>query len=362
MFRALCDTCRDSFLLENLLDCDCGRSLCHRCLAQHLTETGHQQRSDVHRQTHNERDMRRIFDRETSQRFFDALQSSPDVSRFGCMICEHSYSGRVKLSPDGRFFRFTIQFDEYQHCLAENQQNKSAAITQLIQAQLAKISMLNALPTRFSHAPPLFCTSTDNWQPPTDSLVANLLQQLGLAANEYLAMQLPLAFYDAVTLLAIAKKSHPGSNSWRYFLACQGDFYILNGLAAPIIALNRKVSLRLRPSQALDYLSFFSFFSQGEQGSFFIVTRPEQCALPEVLSKEKDAELHFDTGIEQYYFAPEVTEQAQSGNYQVRALVCYGDSLFDGLFSIDPNGTIKMLNEQLLASHLPYPLSICLTP
>ncbi|MBN7819763.1 hypothetical protein [Bowmanella yangjiangensis] len=306
--------------------------------------------------------MRHLFDRETSQRFFAELQGSPHVSRFGCMISEFSYSGRVKLCPDGRFFRFTIQFDEYQRCLAQNKGDKSAAISQLIQTQLTKISMLNALPARFHNAPPLFCTSTDNWQQPTDTLAALLFSQLGLAGDEHVTLQLRLTFYDDVTLIALAPKPQPSSNNWRYFLACQGDFYILNGLAAPIIEVNRKASLRLHSSQALDYLRFFSFFSQGEQGSFFLITAPEQCALPEVLSKEENSELRFDSGIEHYYIAPKVSAPDDAGNYQVRALVYYGNSLFAGIFTIDQDGTIKMTNEQLLASHLPYTLSICLTP
>lgn len=219
--------------------------------------------------------------------------------------------------------------------------------------------MLNALLARFHNAPPLFCTSTENWQPPTDTLATLLFSQLRLATDEHITMQLTLAFYDDVRLIALAPKPHPSSNNWRYFLACQGDFYILNGLAAPIIEVNRKASLRLHPSQALDYLRFFSFFSQGEQGSFFLITRPEQCALPEVLSKEENSELCFDSGIEPYYFAPKVSEPGDAGGFEVRALVYYGNSLFAGLFSIDQNGAVKMVHEQLLASDLPYSLPIC---
>lgn len=92
MFRALCDACHEAFLSENLQDCECGRSLCYRCLAQHLSDTGHQKRSDLNKRSHHDKDMRRLFDRETSQRFFAELQGSPHVSRFGCMISEFSYS------------------------------------------------------------------------------------------------------------------------------------------------------------------------------------------------------------------------------------------------------------------------------
>ena len=44
--RDYCSNCAESFLVENIDTCQCGRSLCYRCMAEHKHATGHSSESD----------------------------------------------------------------------------------------------------------------------------------------------------------------------------------------------------------------------------------------------------------------------------------------------------------------------------
>lgn len=47
--RAICSGCGESFSDENMDNCECGRTLCYRCIAIHKQKTGHLSTSDLGR-------------------------------------------------------------------------------------------------------------------------------------------------------------------------------------------------------------------------------------------------------------------------------------------------------------------------
>lgn len=44
--RDYCSSCGESYLVENMDTCQCGRSLCYRCMTEHKHATGHTSESD----------------------------------------------------------------------------------------------------------------------------------------------------------------------------------------------------------------------------------------------------------------------------------------------------------------------------
>lgn len=75
--RDYCSGCGESFTVENIDNCQCGRSLCHACMAKHKQETGHSSTSDLGRfrvQLHEE------YNREYLNKLKDKLMSYPEVA------------------------------------------------------------------------------------------------------------------------------------------------------------------------------------------------------------------------------------------------------------------------------------------
>ena len=75
--RDYCSGCGESFTVENIDNCQCGRSLCYACMALHKQETGHSSTSDLGRfrvQLHEE------FSREYLSELKDKLMAYPEVT------------------------------------------------------------------------------------------------------------------------------------------------------------------------------------------------------------------------------------------------------------------------------------------
>ena len=75
--RDYCSGCGESFTVENIDNCQCGRSLCYACMALHKQETGHASTSDLGRfrvQLHEE------FSREYLSELKDKLMAYPEVT------------------------------------------------------------------------------------------------------------------------------------------------------------------------------------------------------------------------------------------------------------------------------------------
>ena len=75
--RDYCSGCGESFTVENIDNCQCGRSLCYACMALHKQETGHSSTSDLGRfrvQLNEE------FSREYLSELKDKLMAYPEVT------------------------------------------------------------------------------------------------------------------------------------------------------------------------------------------------------------------------------------------------------------------------------------------
>ena len=74
--RDYCSSCAESFLVENMDACQCGRSLCCRCMAEHKHATGHTSESDKGRFRVQLND---IFSRSFLSDFDEKLTQNPEV-------------------------------------------------------------------------------------------------------------------------------------------------------------------------------------------------------------------------------------------------------------------------------------------
>ncbi len=75
--RDYCSGCGESFTVENIDNCQCGRSLCYTCMAMHKQETGHSSTSDLGRFRVQLQDE---FNREYLRTLKDKLMAVPQVT------------------------------------------------------------------------------------------------------------------------------------------------------------------------------------------------------------------------------------------------------------------------------------------
>jgi ankyrin repeat protein len=121
----------------------------------------------------------------------------------------------------------------------------------------------------------------------------------------------------------------------------------LDGNSVPIHGVNAEVPITLTPSVVCDYLRFFCFFVQGDEGPFLITESIEQPEIPP-LSEQLRSELARHLRPARYHGWNDAHDA-----YRASALVYYGRALFFADFVIKPSGMIEMLTDQPVLTDLP---------
>jgi hypothetical protein len=166
--------------------------------------------------------------------------------------------------------------------------------------------------------------------------------------------------YPACMLVEISNPRWLYGPYVRVYLVVVGDLLSgdatilrLDGTSAPIHRLNAMTHLRLRPESAIDYLKFFCFFVWGgDSGPFYVI--PEEGA-PSHIAEDTNVDPgesgEYGT-LRDLYRPPAFHGQAGDGSLRASALVYYDDAIFFAEFLIQPNGEIRMVEDEPLITGL----------
>ena len=122
--RDYCSGCGESFTVENIDNCQCGRSLCYACMALHKQETGHSSTSDLGRfrvQLHEE------FSREYLSWLKDKLMAYPEVTDcFNRAVAQAVMTTVWIKMADGskEYFQYELERSDYERLFNKFEHNR----------------------------------------------------------------------------------------------------------------------------------------------------------------------------------------------------------------------------------------------
>lgn len=123
-----------------------------------------------------------------------------------------------------------------------------------------------------------------------------------------------------------------------YFIYNEVDdaLVFLDGTSPMIHELNQSGAIKIDPETVLQYLLFFCFFVQGDEGSFHVVYSLDH---PE-LKNNRDL---YDV-ISPLFELTEISQE--QGSWQFLAPVLYGSTYSLALFAVKQNGVIEMIDDE----------------
>lgn len=143
--RDYCSGCGESFTVENIDNCHCGRSLCYACMALHKQETGHSSTSDLGRfrvQLHEE------FSREYLSELKDKLMAYPEVTDcFNCAVAQAVMTTVWITMADGskEYFHYELERSDYERLFNKFDHGRQRVLdyyteqtTQLVERSIAQ--------------------------------------------------------------------------------------------------------------------------------------------------------------------------------------------------------------------------------
>lgn len=157
-----------------------------------------------------------------------------------------------------------------------------------------------------------------------------------------------LSFYDRATLLELRRIENGVGGDQIWVLDNEGVYTRLDGSSAPIHDADEACPIKLTRENVLDYLRFFCFFVNGEEGPFFIVDSVDH----PVFDQERLDAQQRET-VQKESRQPEILDLSEDGLFTVSAVVMYGNALFRAVFKIGPRGGIEMVDDEPLAGDLP---------
>jgi tetratricopeptide (TPR) repeat protein len=170
-----------------------------------------------------------------------------------------------------------------------------------------------------------------------------------VAANVVRIRTLPLSFYEGATLYEV-ESTVPAGTVYDYVrLAGRPDFVLeINGLSAPIHALNRSGSLRLDSAdQAAQYMRFFMNAITGVEGNFRVVDSNDDLRFLASAPADLPARLG-------RFIVPLEIRRNQEGKWDARATVRYSNAMFYAILRVDNLiGNVAMTEDEPIAADLP---------
>lgn len=161
-----------------------------------------------------------------------------------------------------------------------------------------------------------------------------------------------LPWYDNVVLLRIRDSGWSRKDLALHYLVMEQALFRLNGTSPAIHEVNAKAPIRLSEENVADYLRFFCLFVHGQEGPFYVLERPDDPLLPGKGSLQP-YEMHIKAvshdGID------------DKGRFLLSGLVMYSNALFVANFAVQPTGMIEMLDDDPVASDLPFKVPFALS-
>jgi hypothetical protein len=359
--RDNCESCHESYSTDNLAKCVCGRDLCYSCLARHQV---------MCKIKHGQINMLDIFDAAVDAQFTQTIEQHPAVAKYTSKTNAEVYKGNVFLLPDWRLYEFHIPLLHYKQCFMFRP-DKQQSIDAFVNYENANITKLNQPALRDSqNTVPFFSLPSLDWQLVPTSETAVLMQAFHFylrdvePKGEIRFLSTPLSFYANSRLIAVHSTHFKPAQKWMYFLEAKPingntQYYTLNGLSAPIHDCNKILPIKINKDNVLDYLCFFCFFLQSEDGSFYVIPHIKDPALPDFIWKETYIHNNKALDLATLYKPPRLIESTEDGFLCEATMYC-GNSLSTVEIEVDTTGMCTIKNSVDHCSTLPYRLEISL--
>lgn len=159
-------------------------------------------------------------------------------------------------------------------------------------------------------------------------------------------------WYENVVLLRIRDPRWSSDDLVLHYLVMEKALFRLNGTSPAIHEVNAKAPLRLSEENVADYLRFFCLFVHGEEGPFYLLERPDDPLLPGRNSLQP---------YEKHLKAVSYDGINEKGHFLLSGLVMYSNALFFANFAVQPTGMIRMLDDEPVASDLPFRIPFVLS-
>ncbi|MBS0444736.1 MAG: hypothetical protein JSR59_02190 [Proteobacteria bacterium] len=116
----------------------------------------------------------------------------------------------------------------------------------------------------------------------------------------------------------------------------------LTGESRPIHTMNARLRPQIDDATVLPYLGFFCLFVSGKDGPFIILEAPEDAAhIGATIDPQLRAKLQ-----------PARIVARQDDGHRCEAAVWFGDDLFQSHFLVRAEGTVEMVDDQVLAKNI----------
>jgi hypothetical protein len=173
-----------------------------------------------------------------------------------------------------------------------------------------------------------------------------LMEGITFDPVETVIMAIDVPFYPGHRLLDIADySSMPASH--RHVIYHPKGSVVLNFTNEPIYALNQKTKLKLTESTVTEYVRFFFSFVRGRHGRFLVVESVDD------IHWKEDPPPAARKAIGKMVLPITVTKQEENGTFHLQATMMFRDSLFKSSVVVQPDGVLKLNNEELLIEDMP---------
>ena len=145
--RDFCSNCGESFLVENMDTCQCGRSSCFNCMQIHKQDTGHSSKSDEGRFRVQLND---AFDSAFMKKIDALFSANPKVKKSSSLALPqviHTFISLDDKRQEHENFRYEMLRNEYEFLLSRFDNDKSkvqqyyiAQVTLKLNEELAQLN------------------------------------------------------------------------------------------------------------------------------------------------------------------------------------------------------------------------------
>ena len=166
--------------------------------------------------------------------------------------------------------------------------------------------------------------------------------------------RIDVSFYENYSYYEAKRKNDAGTTGYAYFLYSKkdDDVVVLDGKSEAIHSLNSRAPIVINADTALDYLYFFTYSINGDEGRFIIIDDVDDVSWDTPPSDEVREELN-DQLFPPGPIDPPSDKKENSKSFWFTVCVLYSDAFFTTMFEVTTTGAIIMQSDESIATDLP---------
>ena len=159
-------------------------------------------------------------------------------------------------------------------------------------------------------------------------------------------MAVDMPFYPGYRFLEITNHSVSPAME-RFVIYSTEKFTVLDFSNEPIYALNKEIPIALNDDTAIEYVRFFFTYVRGRHGRFLISE-----GVDDIRWKEEPPPAA-RKAIGKMLKVLNIKEKNGDGSYKMSTTMMFKDSLFKSDVLVTPDGSVSLVNEELLIEDMP---------